>query len=169
MKIRVASGLAMAAFCAGASAYNSEPDVYMLVRNAARLGHAVSGLSYGQPSVAVPVRGDSGCANIGVLQPGTKRKFSGGPRIANYRVCQGEISEVDDVSPELPSDTQFKQVVIMTVKGAARYGGQPNEWGGYHIEARRLSMPDMNGCAQVETVISTEGMLVSYNTGLICP
>ena len=165
---RAVLGLAMAGLSVGAMAYN-EPDVYLLVGNAARLGHAVSGLSYGQPSVAVPVRGDSGCVNVGVLQPGTKRKFSGGPRITNYRVCQGEISEVDDVSPGLPDDQQFKQVVMMTVKGAARYGGQPNEWSGYHIEARRLSMPDINGCVQVETVISTEGMLVSYNTGLICP
>ena len=69
---RAVLGLAMAGLSVGAMAYN-EPDVYLLVGNAARLGHAVSGLSYGQPSVAVPVRGDSGCVNVGVLQPGTKR------------------------------------------------------------------------------------------------
>jgi len=146
-----------------------EPDIEALVRNAARFGNPVEGLAYGLPAVAVPVPGNGPCKNVGVIQTNREGRSTGGPRIANYSVCGEEVDLLNDVSPSLPSDSQFRQVVIMTVRGAARYGGQPSDWEKYHIESRRLSPPDVRGCAQVETVVSWESLLVSHNVGPVCP
>ena len=151
------------------AAFAGESDMETLARNAAQFGNPVEGFAYGQPAVAVPVPGRGPCKNVGVIQSGGRGKYSGGPRISNFSVCRNEVEALNEVSPALPEDTQFKQVVVMTVRGAARYGGQPSDWEGYHVESRRLSPPDSLGCAQVETVVSSEGLLVSHNVGRICP
>lgn len=159
----------LAVFMSAAACASSESDMDTLVRNAARFGNPVEGFANGQPSVAVPVSGNGPCKNVGVIQSGGRGKYSGGPRIANFSVCHDEVEAISEVSPALPDDSQFKQVVVMTVRGAARYGGQPSDWDAYHVESRRLSPPDARGCAQVETVVSSEGLLVSHNVGMVCP
>ena len=57
----------------------------------------------------------------------------------------------------------------MAIRGALRYGAHRRDLYDYHIDTRRLSAADPYGCAQVETIVSTMGMLVSYNVGRMCP
>jgi len=168
----VATGVAGAVLLAGLAfsgrAAASSPDVEQLVMSAARSGHAVEGFAYNQPATAVPIRGGR-CPRVGlVYQESTRHRR--GPRIDHFDACPGQEPEsVNDVSPALPDDPQFKQLTLMAIRGALRYGQQHSAWMGYNVAIRRLSAADPNGCAQVETIVDTEGLLVSYQVGRMCP
>lgn len=151
-----------------AAAQADSPDLMMAVEQAARSGQAGEVLAHGQPALVVPVQ-NRPCMTVGVIyQEGRRQR--GGPRIDNYQVCQdAEPERINDVSPALPDDQQFKQVAQMAIRGALRYGAQRRDWNDYRLDTRRLSVVDSYGCAQVETVVSAEGMLVSYNVGRLCP
>lgn len=140
-----------------------------LVRNAAQNGHTTEGMFRGQPAAAVPVTATGPCTNVGIIQTTPMRRSFGGPRIENYSFCRGEVEKIDDVSPALPDDEEFKKVVFMTLRGATRYGAQHTNWQNYIVDARSLSGLDRRGCSTIETVVSTEGLLVSHNIGLACP
>ncbi len=151
---------------AGAAQAQSQ-DLLMAIEQAARTGQAGEILAYGQPAMVVPVQ-NRPCVTVGVIYQDGGRRHSG-PRIDNYQVCQdAEPERINDVSPALPDDQQFKQVTQMAIRGALRYGSQRREWYDYRVDARRLSAPDSYGCAQVETTVATEGLLVSYNVGRLC-
>lgn len=151
-----------------AAAQADSPDLMMAVEQAARSGQAGEVLAYGQPALVVPVQ-NRPCMTVGVIYQEGRRQL-GGPRIDNYQVCQdAEPERINDVSPALPDDQQFKQVAQMAIRGALRYGAQRRDWNDYRLDTRRLSVVDSYGCAQVETVVSAEGMLVSYNVGRLCP
>lgn len=162
-----AGGLLLLGLYSG-QARADDPALQMLVANAARSGHAVEGLAYNQPVVAVPIRGGR-CPRVGVIyQESTRHRR--GPRIDHFEACQGQSPQViNDVSPALPDDQQFKQLTLMAIRGSLRYGEQYSAWSGYNVAARRLSYADPSGCAQVETIVDTEGLLVSYSVGRMCP
>lgn len=139
-----------------------------LIDSALRGGHAIESLLYNQPVLAVPVA-NRPCPTVGVIyQDGGRRR--GGQRIDNFQACPGSEPElINDVSPALPDDPQFQQLTQMAIRGALRYGAQRRDWGEYLIDTRRLSAADGYGCGQVETVISSMGMLVTYQVGRLCP
>ena len=161
--------LILAAGVVFAAAVHAEsPDLLMAIEQAAQSGQAGEVLAYGQPALVVPVQ-NRPCMTVGVVYQEGKRQ-RGGPRIDNYQVCQGaEPERINDVSPALPDDQQFKQVAQMALRGALRYGVQRRAWNDYRLDTRRLSAADSYCCPQVGTVVSTEGMLVSYNVGRLCP
>lgn len=167
--LRVVPILFVAAAADPAVAGNLEPSLQSLVVAAARNGHAVEGFAYNQPAVAVPVRGGR-CQNVGVVYPRDSSRHRRGPRIDNFEICAGEAPEdLQEVSAALPDDQQFRQLTVMTIRGAIRFGEQHSAWHGYNVRSRRLSLADPNGCAQVETTVDNEGLLVSYNVGRMCP
>ena len=125
-------------------------------------------MDVGQPAVAVPFPGYP-CATVGVLYPQARSLRRGDTqRIDHYRACpDGSIEALDELSPSLPDDEEFRQATLMTIRAALRRGAHFQRIGAYRVDARRLFG---NGqCAEVETVISTQGLLVSYNVGQICP
>lgn len=156
--------LAMSGFAQAQQGNDPESLVEMTIRS----GHATEGMVYGQRAIAVLVP-NRPCPNVGIVyQEGRRQR--GGPRIDNYSACPGEdIERIQDVSPSLPDDPQFQQLVQMAVRGALRYGAHRRDMYDYHIDTRRLSAVDAYGCAQVETIVSTTGLLVSYNYGRLCP
>ena len=78
---------------------------------------------------------DGIAVNFNVYQEGKRQR--GGPRIDNYQVCQGaEPERINDVSPALPDDPQFKQVAQMAIRGALRYGVQRRDWNDYRLDTR---------------------------------
>ena len=164
------AGGALLAVLASGSANASDPGLYALVSSAARNGHAIEGVVFNQPVTAVPVRGGR-CPKVGVVYQRDSSRHRRGPRIDNFEVCPGRDPEdTQEVSPALPDDREFKQLTMMTIRGALRYGEQRSDWMGYSIASRRLSYADPNGCAQVETTVaSEEGLLVSHNVGRMCP
>lgn len=166
--ITIAGGLLLAAMYYG-SAHAADPSLNAIITSAARNGHATEGFAYNQAVVAVPVRGGQ-CPHVGVVYPRDSSRHRRGPRIDNFEVCAGqEPEDLQEVSPALPDDQQFKQLTVMTIRGAIRYGEQHSAWMGYNVHSRRLSFADPNGCAQVETTVDNEGLLVSYNVGRMCP
>lgn len=143
-------------------------DPQSLIEMTIRSGHAIEGFIYGTPVIAVPIP-NRPCPNVGIVFQ-EKRRHRDGPRIDNYSVCPGEEpDQINDVSPSLPDDTQFQRLVQMAIRGALRYGAHRRDLYDYHIDTRRLSAADAYGCANVETIISTVGLLVSYNVGRMCP
>lgn len=154
--------------CAGASNAQMGNDAQSLIDLAMRSGHPVEGFLYGSPAVAVPIA-HRPCPTVGIVFQ-ERRRHRDTTRIDNYAVCPREDAElIHDLPPALPDDTRFQQFVMMAIRGALRYESHRRSMYDYQIETRRLSAPDTNGCAQVETVISTMGMLVSYNVGRMCP
>lgn len=135
---------------------------------AARTGYALEAADFGGLYIVAPVRSE-GCPTVGVIHASGKR-HRGGPRIDNYRVCEHASPELlNEMSPALPDDEAFKQMAFMTIQAALRYGSLSQTWDDYRIESRRLSEPNARGCAQVETTISAENLLVSYDVGRLCP
>lgn len=164
-----AGGVLLLGFFAS-QARADDPALQQLVINAAKNGHATEGFAYNQPVIAVPVRGGANrCARVGVVHRDSTRHRRG-PRIDNFELCAGrEPESINDVSPALPDDAQFKQLTMMAIRGSLRYGRQQSSWMGYNVSAERLSLADPNGCAQVETTVDSEGLLVSYSVGRMCP
>lgn len=160
---------AMATTAGAVSAQQDLTDIERLVMQAANAGHTVENALLGRAATAVPfaLRDAPGCLGVGVIQNG-QGSFRGGPRIDNFRVCGTAIERNDDVSPALPNDRDLQQVGIMAIRGAIRYGQQTSEWRGYEIQAIRLSAADSAGCAQVETIVTNTGMLVSRQAGRLC-
>ena len=153
---------------ATAVAQAQNPELDTLIDAAVRYGQATEGFLWGQQVLAVPVP-NKPCNTVGIIYRENRRQ-RGGPRIDNYQACPGEEPEmIHEVSPALPDDAQFQQIVQMAIRGALRYGTHRRDLYDYHIDARRLSAVDAYGCGQVETVISTMGLLVSYNIGRLCP
>ena len=145
-------------------------DPQSLIDLSLRSGHAVEGFVYGTPVVAVPVRAQP-CPTVGIVFQEGRRHRDGRQRIDNYTACPDMEAELShDYPPGLPEDAQFQQMVQMAIRGALRYGAQRRDMYDFHIDARRLSAAtDPYGCSEVETVVSTMGMLVSYNVGRLCP
>jgi len=138
------------------------------ITTAARTGFALETAEFGSRYLVAPVPSGR-CSNVGVIHLSGKR-HRGGPRIDNYSVCGSSAPEmIQDVSPALPDDEAFQQMAFMTIQAALRYGSLGQTWHDYRIESRRLSEPNSRGCAQVETTISADGLLVSYDVGRICP
>lgn len=104
---------------------------------------------------------------IGVVQPG-QQIFRKGPRIDNYRSCDGSVELVDDLPPALPNDRRLIEVGEMAIRGALRYGDQSTSYDGYQISAARLSPVDQRGCGLVETLVIFNDLLVSHQVGRIC-
>lgn len=153
---------------AGLASAQQGNDPQSLIEMTVRSGHAIEGFIYGTPVIAVPIP-NLPCQNVGIVFQ-EKRRHRDGPRIDNYSACQGQEPElIHDLPPGLPDDPQFKQLVQMAIRGALRYGAHRRDLYDYHIDTRRLSPADPYGCAQVETIVSTMGMLVSYNVGRMCP
>lgn len=164
----VAGVLLLAGLLYAGKAKANSPEIDMLVMSAARSGHAIEGFAYNQPATAVPIRSGR-CTRVGLVFQETTRHRRGS-RIDHYEVCPSQEPEaVNDVSPALPDDPQFKQLTMMAIRGALRYGQQNSSWMGYNVVTRRLSAADPNGCAQVETTVDTESLLVSYQVGRMCP
>ncbi len=151
------------------AAHAQTADILDLVRSAARSGHAIESLLGSQPAIAVPLA-TRPCATVGVIYQASGAREKGGPRIDNFRACaEAEPAPIDEVSPALPEDAAFKQQTRMAMRTALRYGRQQLDWQGYRVEARRLSQADTHGCAQLETIVSAQDLLVAYGIGRMCP
>lgn len=151
------------------AAHAQTAEILDLVRNAVSSGHAIESLLGSQPAVAVPLA-TRPCATVGVIYQSSGAREKGGPRIDNFRACaEAEPAPIDQVSPALPEDAPFKQQTRMAMRSALRYGSHQLDWQGYRVEARRLSPADTHGCAQLETIVSAQDLLVAYGIGRMCP
>ena len=145
---------------------HADADVEKLVTMAARSGNAVESILFNKPVVAVPLQ-TRPCLTVGVIQQDLDD-----PRIDNYKVCAGAPPQaINEVSPALPEDKEFKELTIMTIRAALRYGTQHRPWEDYRIDTRRLTPVTEDGCAEVETTISTIStpLVVAYQVGRMCP
>lgn len=155
------SALAGAAWSAGS-------DLDTLVRETARERLPMETLLWGRPVRAIPYGGAGDCQSVALIHLDNRYR-DGSPRIDNYKVCGERLVKSDDLPPSLPDDAQMKQVTRMAMAGAARYGQRGATWQGYVIRSTRLGMADHRGCAQVETIVTYEGLLVAHSAGPICP
>jgi hypothetical protein len=143
-------------------------DLTQAIATAAHTGYALEVAHQGKRYVVAPAQSGP-CPTVGVIHASGKH-HRGGPRIDNYRVCENASPALlNEVSPALPDDEAFKQIAFMTIQAALRYGSLSQDWHDYRVESRRLSEPNARGCAQVETTISADRLLVSYDVGRICP
>lgn len=161
--------LAMGAVLAApALALGQTQGLTQAIITAARTGYAMEAADSGSRYIVAPVLSGR-CPTVGVIHASGKR-LRGGPRIDNYRACENASPELlNEMSPALPDDEAFKQMAFMTIQAALRYGSLSQTWHDYRIESRRLSEPNARGCAQVETTISADSLLVSYDVGRLCP
>lgn len=149
-------------------AFAQSQGVTQAIITAARTGYAMEAADSGSRYIVAPVLSGR-CPTVGVIHASGKR-LRGGPRIDNYRVCENASPKLlNEMSPALPDDEAFKQMAFMTIQAALRYGSLSQTWHDYRIESRRLSEPNARGCAQVETTISADSLLVSYDVGRLCP
>ena len=145
---------------------HADAELDKLVTMAARSGNAVESILYNKPVVAVPLQ-TRPCITVGVIQQDLDD-----PRIDNLKVCpNAEPQAINEVSPALPEDKEFKELTIMTIRAALRYGAQRRPWEDYLIDTRRLTPPAKDGCAEVETTISSVStpLVVAYQVGRMCP
>ena len=145
---------------------HADAELDKLVTMAARSGNAVESILYNKPVVAVPLQ-TRPCITVGVIQQDLDD-----PRIDNLKVCpNAEPQAINEVSPALPEDKEFKELTIMTIRAALRYGTQHRPWEDYRIDTRRLTPVTEDGCAEVETTISTIStpLVVAYQVGRMCP
>lgn len=145
-----------------------DSDRERLAEQAVQVGHTVEGMVNGRPATAVPYPvSQRGCTGVGIIQPG-QRAFRNGPRIDVFRACGGALELIDDMPPMLPGDRRLIETGEMAIRGAVRYGDQVARYGGYEIRAQRLSPIDQRGCALIETIVTTNDLLVSHQVGRIC-
>lgn len=145
----------------------AQTDIDSVIANTARSGKTIAfQFDSGVSGRAVRVGEFQGCTWVGLVLAGTTRK--GSERIDNYRVCGSEIRRVEVVSPALPSEPTFKRAVIGNIDTAVRYGHQDLTFGEYDVSTVRLSPLGSDGCAYSETVISSNGLLVTYAEGRSC-
>lgn len=143
-------------------------DLDWALQAAAQSGQPAEVMAFGQPVRVVPVAGRE-CPTVGVIYTRDGGMMRGGPRIDNFRVCPGQAPQrLREVSPALPDDGNFRQVVQMSIRNGLRGGSFATQWQGYFVETRRLSELDRRGCALSETIIANDGLLVSYNSGRAC-
>jgi hypothetical protein len=148
-----------------ASAY-AATDLDRLLADAASAGHPVEGIAYGQRVRAVPVGPAGECMRVGLVYLDFRR--GGTERIVNYDVCGERGAEVREVSPALPDDPAMRELVRMSVNGALAYGTHVADYQGYRVASRRNTAPDGAGCAHVDTVVSSDRLLVSHAGGRVC-
>jgi hypothetical protein len=146
----------------------AESDLDILVREAARERLPMETLLWGRPVRAVPYGGAGECQSVALIHLDNRYR-DGSPRIDNYKVCGARIVRSDDLPPSLPSDPQFKEVTRMAMVGAARYGQRAATAQGYVIRSVRLGLADARGCAQVETTVTYDGLLVANSASMVCP
>lgn len=160
--------LLCAALLGFAAASSADSDQEMLVREAARERLPMETLLGGRPVRAVPYGPAGACQMVGVIHLNSRMR-DGGERIDNFKVCGNNIASIDELPPSLPHDRQMKEVTRMAMAGAARYGRRGATWQGYLISSTRLGMADGRGCAQVETTVTFDGLLVAHSAGTVCP
>ncbi len=146
----------------------ADTDLDVLVRETARERLPMETILWGRPVRAVPYGAGGDCQRVGLIHLDNRMR-DGSERIDNYKVCGASIFRIDDLPPSLPNDPQFKQVTRMAMVGAARYGRRGATAQGYLISSARLGMADGRGCAQVETTVTYEGLLVAHSAGTVCP
>lgn len=146
----------------------ADTDLDVLVRETARERLPMETILWGRPVRAVPYGAGGACQMVGLIHLDNRMR-DGNERIDNYKVCGVNIARIDDLPPSLPNDPQFKQVARMAMAGAARYGRRGATAQGYLISSTRLGMADGRGCAQVETTVTYEGLLVAHSAGTVCP
>ena len=145
---------------------HADADIEALVTMAARSGSAVESILYNRPVVAVPLQ-TRPCLTVGVISLNLDD-----PRIDNFKVCAGAPPQaIREVSPALPEEKEFMDLTIMTIRAALRHGAQLRQWEDYRIDTRRLTPVAPDGCAEVETTISSIAtpLVVSYQVGRMCP
>jgi len=146
----------------------ADTDLDVLVRETARERLPMETILWGRPVRAVPYGAGGDCQRVGLIHLDNRMR-DGSERIDNYKVCGTSIARIDDLPPSLPNDPQFKQVTRMAMVGAARYGRRGATAQGYLINSTRLGMADGRGCAQIETTVTYEGLLVAHSAGTVCP
>lgn len=151
-----------------ASARAQTADLLDLVTNVARSGHAAEALVANQAVIAVPLA-VLPCPTVGVIYRSSGVRERGGPRIDNFQVCaEAAPQRLGEVSPALPDDQKMKEQTLNAMRTALRYGHQQLDWQGYRVIARRLSHDTRRGCAQIEVIVSSQGLLVAYQVGRFC-
>jgi hypothetical protein len=156
--------LAVASFPAFAD--DDELDRLLLDASASR--HAVDGFLRGQRVRAVPLLSWRGrCPRVGLLTMSVPQRAAS--RVATYDLCQNDIIDTGELAPALPDDARARTTGQDTMRAAARYGQRSTGFNGYVFDAVRLTRADASGCAQVETTVSYEGLLVANSVGKICP
>jgi hypothetical protein len=153
---------------AAVPSFASDTDLDVLVRETARERLPMETILWGRPVRAVPYGAGDDCQRVGLIHLDNRMR-DGSERIDNFKVCGTSITRIDDLPPSLPNDPQFKQVTRMAMVGAARYGRRGATAQGYLISSTRLGMADGRGCAQVETTVTYEGLLVAHSAGTVCP
>lgn len=145
------------------------PVLAGVVGEALRQGRPFEAFVAGQRVVAVPLDG-ARCPRVGLVMPGAGRSvFGRGPRIDHVDACPEGMIDVEDLPPALPSDARFREAVLTVLRSALRYGGQRLDAYGHTIQATRLAGPDRRGCGDLETWVTYDHLLVSYNVGWVCP
>lgn len=145
-----------------------DDELDSLVMRAASLRQSVDSYLRGQRVRAVPLLSfRARCPRVGLIYLDSRGK--GGPRVATYDVCGNDVTDTGEVSPALPGDSQTRDVGLGVMQAAIRYGRRTQEWRGFVFEAVRISPADTYGCAQVESTVTSEGLLVANSAGRVCP
>jgi hypothetical protein len=138
------------------------PDTARLIRQAVQVGHAVTGFSGHSKLQAVPMGVRSGCDAVTVKN----RQFG---TTDHYLVCDGRIQPRSAVAPARIED-DFDRAALRSVKrDALRFGSGRAEYQGYVYTARRVGLPDGQGCSEIEYTIGYDGVLVDRGLERACP
>lgn len=139
-----------------------DPDKARLIRHAIQMGHTVTGFSGHSKLQAVPMGMHVGCNAVTVKN----QQFETN---GHYLVCNSQIKPRSDVAPARIKDDFDRSALRLVKRDALRFGTSRAEYQGYVYTARRVGLPDDQGCSEIEYTIGYEGMLVNRGLEHTCP
>lgn len=86
----------------------------------------------------------------------------------HYRVCGGQVIPFTGVAPSFPNDSEAQWVLSSVSRAGYLNGTASQQWGAYMIQARTAGPIRADRCANVQTTVTYEGMLVDQRNELIC-
>lgn len=141
----------------------TEPAVYPYVRQIARTRPlAPQRLAIGHYTYEANYLGSDGtCQRVAL----TSLQFH---RIENYRVCGQAVSQAPGVSPAYPDQPDARYARRQVVHTAYFDGHAHVQWQRYDLRAFVVGPARADGCAQILTRITYQGLLVSDSVRTIC-
>lgn len=102
-----------------------------------------------------------GCSRISVNEGRYQQHFD---------VCNGHIQEIREVAPAAPDDDpHYRSTVVWVGQQALLHGASSARFEGYALQATRLGLPTLAGCAVVDIMVSYDGLLVDNQQPKVCP
>ena len=140
----------------------SSPQEADLILSAARARQSMTGFTGHSTLRATYVGTRGGCEAVTV----ENEQFN---KVDHYEVCNGQIANRRDVAPARPDIGDYDEKAMASVKrDAIQYGSGAVQYQGYSYRAKRIGVPNAQGCMPVEITVSYDGLLVDRTTEQVC-